>query len=230
MLKYWKCLQYKTTLKLSRQAKNGISQEDRGKLNEAFPFPTCQFQLAETLPISVFGRKNADTPKNIPMHQAWSNLFDAALAKIEIVSYHWGLQKGSKRGKRVFDALLNALDRNVSIDIVHTANKIKEDDGTDIQDLFTYASTLVKFRLLSMPSLLKNGGVLHSKLLLVDRMHFYLGSANLSDRGLNQRQELGIFVKNCPKLAQDAGKLFDVYWDLSRGKTAKIPQRWNHQF
>ena len=72
-------------------------------------------------------------------------------------------------------------------DIVHTANKIKEDDGTDIQDLFTYASTLVKFRLLSMPSLLKNGGVLHSKLLLVDRMHFYLGSANLSDRGLNQR-------------------------------------------
>ena len=72
------------------------------------------------------------------------------------------------------------------IDIVHTANKIKEDDGTDIQDLLSYASK-VKFRLLSMPNLLKNGGVLHSKLLLVDRMHFYLGSANLSDRGLNQR-------------------------------------------
>ena len=44
---------------------------------------------------------------------------------------------------------------------------------------------------------------------------------------MDYRQELGIFVKNCPKLAQDAGKLFDVYWDLSRGKTAKIPQRWN---
>ena len=67
--------------------------------------------------------------------KAWTNLFDASLDKIEIVSYHWGLQKGSKRGKRVFDALLNALDRNVSLNIVHTANKIKDDDGTDIQDL-----------------------------------------------------------------------------------------------
>ena len=35
----------------------------------------------------------------------------------------------------MFDALLNALDRNVSLNIVHTANKIKDDDGTDIQDL-----------------------------------------------------------------------------------------------
>ena len=67
--------------------------------------------------------------------QAWSKLFSLAETKIEIVSYHWGLQKGSKRGKRVFDALLNALDRNVSLNIVHTANKIKDDDGTDIQDL-----------------------------------------------------------------------------------------------
>ena len=38
------------------------------------------------------------------------------------------------------------------------------------------------------------------------------------------RQELGILVQNCPILAQDAGKLFDVYWDLSHGKTAKIPK------
>ena len=41
------------------------------------------------------------------------------------------------------------------------------------------------------------------------------------------RQELGILVQNCPILAQDAGKLFDVYWDLSHGKTAKIPKKWN---
>ena len=67
----WKKLSPMSGKKVSRrQAKNGISQEDRrrqGKLNQTFP--TCQFHLAETLPISVFGKKNADIPKNIPMHQ-----------------------------------------------------------------------------------------------------------------------------------------------------------------
>ena len=41
--------------------------DKRAKLNQTFP--SCQFQLAETLPISVFGKKNAGEPKNIPMHQ-----------------------------------------------------------------------------------------------------------------------------------------------------------------
>ena len=54
------------------------------------------------------------------------------------------------------------------------------------------------------------GGVLHSKLLVADRKHFYLGSANLSDRGLTKTKEMGIFVTNCPKLAENAGNLFEV--------------------
>lgn len=91
-LESWNChlfLFFHVWKKVSRQAKNGISQEDRGKLNEAFPFPTCQFQLAETLPISVFGRKNADTPKNIPMHQVPTSFLMILLHYVQVTNELW---------------------------------------------------------------------------------------------------------------------------------------------
>jgi phospholipase D3/4 len=79
-----------------------------------------------------------------------------------------------------------------------------------------------------MATLIKGGGVLHSKLLVADRKHFYLGSANLSDRGLTKTKEMGIFVSNCPELAEDAAKLFDVYWNL--GGRSTVPKRWEANY
>jgi hypothetical protein len=38
-------------------------------------------------------------------------------------------------------------------------------------------------------------------------------------------KEVGILVTNCPRLAQDAAILFEVYWEL--GKTDKIPKRFD---
>ena len=48
-------------------------------------------------------------PEFDPLFQAWVQLFGAAQSRIEIVSYHWGLQKGSCRGKAVFDTLVKGL-------------------------------------------------------------------------------------------------------------------------
>ena len=75
-----------------------------------------------------------------------------------------------------------------------------------------------------MPALIQGGGVLHSKLLVADRRHFYVGSANLSDRGLTKTKEMGLLVTNCPALAEDAAKLFEVYWHM--GGTSRIPKSW----
>jgi hypothetical protein len=33
---------------------------------------------------------------------------------------------------------------------------------------------------------------------------------------------MGVLVKNCPKLAEDMGKIFDVYWMLG-GEGTSIP-------
>ncbi len=65
---------------------------------------------------------------------------------------------------------------------------------------------------------------MHSKLLVADRKHFYLGSANLSDRGLTKTKEMGVLVSNCPRLAEDAAKLFEVYWEL--GGRKNIPKSY----
>lgn len=35
---------------------------------------------------------------------------------------------------------------------------------------------------------------------------------------------MGILVTNCPTLARDMGKIFDVYWDL--GEATTIPDEW----
>jgi len=61
------------------------------------------------------------------------------------------------------------------------------------------------------------------KKIIKTRKHFYIGSANLSDRGLTKTKEMGVFVKNCIKLAEDAALLFQVYWDL--GIQDKVPYK-----
>ncbi len=44
--------------------------------------------------------------------------------------------------------------------------------------------------------------------------------ANLDTR----TKEVGVLVMNCPRLAEDAANLFDVYWEL--GKTNRVPKRF----
>ncbi len=54
------------------------------------------------------------------------------------------------------------------------------------------------------------------QLWVVDRQHFYVGSANFDWRSLSQVKEVGLLVKNCACLAQDVAKIWDVYWALGR--------------
>lgn len=72
-------------------------------------------------------------------------------------------------------------------------------------------------------------GVLHTKVWVIDRTHFYVGSANMDWRSLTQVKELGIVGYNCSCLATDIAKIFDVYWKLGE-KNAKIPPRWPDEF
>jgi phospholipase D3/4 len=68
-------------------------------------------------------------------------------------------------------------------------------------------------------------GILHTKLWLVDRRHFYVGSANFDWRSLTQVKEMGVLVMNCPTMAQDMAKIFDVYWELG-GSGKEVPPAW----
>ena len=56
------------------------------------------------------------------------------------------------------------------------------------------------------------------------RKHFYVGSANFDWRSLTQVKELGVLALNCPTLAKDMSKIYQVYWDLG-GPNQKIPEQ-----
>ena len=68
-------------------------------------------------------------------------------------------------------------------------------------------------------------GILHTKMWLVDRKHFYVGSNNFDWRSLTQVKEMGVLVMNCPTLAKDMAKIFDVYWLLG-GPGKEVPDSW----
>ena len=67
-------------------------------------------------------------------------------------------------------------------------------------------------------------GIIHSKFMVVDQKHFYLGSANFGSRGTTYTKELGIQVKHCPHLAKDLKKIFDLYWSIDGLK--KLPEKY----
>uniref|UniRef100_A0A1B0C3P7 PLD phosphodiesterase domain-containing protein n=1 Tax=Glossina palpalis gambiensis TaxID=67801 RepID=A0A1B0C3P7_9MUSC len=76
---------------------------------------------------------------------------------------------------------------------------------------------------------LLDGGVLHTKLWVVDNKHFYLGSANMDWRSLTQVKELGVLGINCKTLSEDFMKIFNEYWYLGN-QTANIPKKWPKEY
>ncbi|KAK2164997.1 hypothetical protein LSH36_56g01004 [Paralvinella palmiformis] len=69
-------------------------------------------------------------------------------------------------------------------------------------------------------------GILHTKVWIVDKKHIYLGSANMDWRSLTQVKELGVVISNCPCLAADIQKIFDVYWYLGQQPPVPLPRSW----
>ena len=56
------------------------------------------------------------------------------------------------------------------------------------------------------------------------RRHFYVGSANFDWRSITQVKEIGVLALNCPKLAEDMSKIYEVYWALG-GPDKTIPDK-----
>ncbi|XP_055521352.1 5'-3' exonuclease PLD3-like [Leucoraja erinacea] len=73
------------------------------------------------------------------------------------------------------------------------------------------------------------GGILHTKLWVVDGRHVYLGSANMDWRSLTQVKELGVTLSNCSCLAQDVERIFGAYWHLG-SDGASIPAYWPNAY
>ncbi|KAJ1370791.1 hypothetical protein KIN20_032594 [Parelaphostrongylus tenuis] len=87
-------------------------------------------------------------------------------------------------------------------------DKGDNDDGIILQNFGA-----INRRTLDIEKVLGRGRM-HSKFIISDNKHFYLGSANLDWRSLNQKMELGVLVENCECLGEDLKNIFGLYWQF----------------
>ncbi|XP_071962365.1 5'-3' exonuclease PLD3-like [Antedon mediterranea] len=189
----------------------------------------CRVVLVESIPKNLTYAEGA--PSHVSTFNTWMNLIQSAKTKIDVASFYWTLRAqdvnvtespSTVDGETIYKELLKAgTTRNIDIRIAYNMPSTKFPDW-DVLDLVK--AKAVEARSLNF-SRLMNGGILHTKMLLVDDTHFYVGSANIDFRSLAEVKELGAAVYNCSCLAQDMAKIFEVYWKLGE-KDAYVPSSW----
>ena len=109
----------------------------------------------------------------------------------------------------------------VSVKIAQNKEKDPNHETDELEKLGAQVRTLDFSKLMG-------AGVLHTKLWIVDRKHFYVGSANFDWRSLTQVKELGVLVRDCECLAEDMAKIWQVYWYL--GDRDHVPEVWPESY
>ncbi|ELU15958.1 hypothetical protein CAPTEDRAFT_171089 [Capitella teleta] len=185
--------------------------------------------LVESIP------ENLTYPSGSILHPStytsWRDLIQGANESIDIASFYWTMRSDDLnvtdpsdwQGEAIFDHLLQAgKERGVKIRIAQNLPSPSE-PNKDTELLHSVGAAEV--RSLNFSRYFEQGGILHTKLWIIDGIHVYIGSANMDWRSLTQVKEMGAVVSHCPCIAQDVLKLFEVYWLLAE-PDAVIPSPW----
>ncbi|XP_023247850.1 phospholipase D3-like [Copidosoma floridanum] len=212
---------------LDNADKQGLHGRGFGNDSEMSCMRDCDISLVESIPRNMSYANGSVVHRST--YDTWLELIALARKDIEIASLYWTMNRedlayaddSAREGEEVFQELLRAgRDRRINLKIAQdTPSQLSPD--VDTETLAKRANAQV--RSLNFAALL-GGGVLHTKMWIIDRTHVYVGSANMDWRSLTQVKELGLVAFNCSCMARDLAKIFEVYWYL--GKTGKIPNVW----
>lgn len=76
-----------------------------------------------------------------------------------------------------------------------------------------------------------DSGIVHTKVWIADRKDLYIGSANNDWKSLTQVKELGIYIINCPVVAEIVEGYFDNLWTLASLNPLNFTKKvWDEQF
>lgn len=187
----------------------------------------CKFSVIESIPENL--TYNGSSVKSASVFDSWMELLQTAQYSIDIASSYWSL-RGSDvwhdpsdwQGEAIYKGLLTAgTERKIAIRIAQTRPPTAQ-PNLDTEEL--QAQRAAQVRSLDFDKLV-GGGILHTKMWLVDNKHIYLGSANLDWRSLTQVKEIGVLIQNCSCIAEDMAKIFQIYWDLG-APGAVVPPEW----
>lgn len=187
---------------------------------------TCQISIVESIPEGLIFNSTGGRRSTF---EAWKELIALAKTNIQLAGMYWTLRgadvyedPSAWQGEQIFNLLKTATqERRLRLEIAQN----QPEPGQPNLDTQELADTVgAEVRSLNFTRLM-GAGILHTKLWVVDRQHFYVGSANFDWRSLTQVKEVGLLVKNCACLAQDVAKIWDVYWALGKpGST--VPDSW----
>ncbi|KFM65948.1 Phospholipase D3, partial [Stegodyphus mimosarum] len=190
----------------------------------------CSIQLVESIPENLTFAEGE--PTHMSVFESWSQLIALSERSIDIATFYSTLKgedvqpedpdPSSWQGDKIFSDLMKAgTERGIRIRIIQS-EPTKSMPDYDTKELEVKGAA--KVRSLDFKKML-GSGVLHTKMFLIDKKHFYIGSANMDWRSLTQVKELGVSIYNCSCLAQDLYKIFEVYWRLGV-PTPYIPPEW----
>ncbi|KAL5463226.1 hypothetical protein EMCRGX_G032106 [Ephydatia muelleri] len=190
--------------------------------------PWCSLGLVETIPQNLTYKSGSPTYPST--YDAWLRLLDSAQESVSIASFYWTLRDNDsdptdQEGMNIFNKLVETGKRGVKIQVVQN---VPSHDYPDTDTVDLAAMGVAEVLSLNVSELFPGGGILHTKLWVVDGRHFYMGSANMDWRSLTQVKEMGVLGMDCECLAGDAYGLFQVYWYLA--KTCHVPLHWNGTF
>uniref|UniRef100_A0A3Q3WLG5 PLD phosphodiesterase domain-containing protein n=1 Tax=Mola mola TaxID=94237 RepID=A0A3Q3WLG5_MOLML len=193
---------------------DGITEENCSK--------NCRVVLVENIPedISFFENGTSHVPLSVGLY----SLLDRAIRVVEIVSPLWLLnasdddtsfQPAARQGKALLSRLQGLKAKKIQLKI--------SSGMIDSTELDTLAKQYAEIHYVNMTALTK--GHLLSSFWVVDKRHFYIGSAGMDWKSLATRKELGVLVYDCSCLALDLHKVFNLYWGLKLRDF--IPSLWS---
>lgn len=190
----------------------------------------CSFSLVESVPENL--SYPSDQPIQPSIFQSWLEMVKGAEKSIDIISFYWTMlasdvveDPSAVQGETIFSELLKALKRGVVVTIVTCDTKPSSSPPNDT-DILKQAGA--KVYPLDMKMFKLSGGVLHTKMWMVDERQVYVGSANMDWRSLTQNKETGMVIKSCSLFAQDASKIIATYKYLAEKKS--LPRHWPCKF
>ncbi|XP_032397238.1 inactive phospholipase D5 isoform X2 [Etheostoma spectabile] len=196
--------------------------EDEDGITEENCSRNCRVVLVENIPEDISFMDNGTS--HLPLSVGLYNLLDRAIRVVEIVSPLWLLnssdyessfQPAARQGRALLSRLQGLKAKGIQLKI--------SSGMIDSTELGMLAKHNAEVHYVNMTALTK--GQLHSSFWVVDRKHFYIGSASMDWRSLATRKELGVLVYDCSCLALDLHRVFSLYWGLQYRDF--IPSFWS---
>ncbi|KAM6952271.1 uncharacterized protein pld7 isoform 1-T1 [Lycodopsis pacificus] len=181
----------------------------------------CRVQLVESIPEGLY--PSAPSSRR-SIADSWLRLLDRANSSVHIAAFYFTLRgdefagSSDSQGRLVFEQLKRLKSKGVKLQIAVNAPQTSSEDAEEL------AAAGAEVREVDLEAV--TGGIIHTKLWVVDQKHFYLGSANMDWRSLSQVKEVGLSVEDCSCLAQDASRIFGVYWSIGGASNGSLPPYW----